>query len=66
VADRPAKLWTPDEDSRLRRMVESDTNLADIAVSLGRSQKAVKSRAYSLRLSFKRLGVARRHLSKWG
>jgi DNA-directed RNA polymerase specialized sigma24 family protein len=60
------KVWTTDEDERLRQMVVADCTLADIAIELGRSEKAVKSRVYFLRLSLKRIGVARRSMSRWG
>jgi hypothetical protein len=66
VARRTAKVWTAEEDERLRQMVVADVSLADMAVTLGRSDGAVKSRTYFLRLSRKRVGVSRRALSKWG
>jgi hypothetical protein len=66
VAANTAKVWTAEEDDRLRGLVAADADLVDIAKSLGRTEKAVKARSYILRLSLRRIGVRRRGLSKWG
>jgi hypothetical protein len=66
MTENAAKAWTIEEDERLREMVVSEVDFAEIANSLGRSEKAVKGRAYILRLSLRRVGVRRRGLSKWG
>jgi hypothetical protein len=66
VAEKTARAWTNEEDQRLRELVVSEAEFADIAKSLGRTEKAVKARAYILRLSLRRIGVRRRGLSRWG
>ncbi|WP_210253909.1 SANT/Myb-like DNA-binding domain-containing protein [Bradyrhizobium sp. S69] len=66
MAEKNAKTWTNEEDERLRELVVSEAEFADIAKSLGRTEKAVKARAYILRLSLRRIGVRRRGLSRWG
>ena len=66
MVEKTVKVWTPVEDEQVRQMVVAGSTLADVAVALGRSEKAVKSRAYFLRLSLKRIGIARRGMSRWG
>jgi hypothetical protein len=66
MAEKISKAWTIEEDERLREMVTSEADFADIANSLGRTGKAIKARAYILRLSLRRLGVTRRDLSTSG
>jgi len=66
MAEKIGKAWTIEEDERLREMVVSEAIFADIANSLGRTEKAFNARAYILRLSLRRVGVRRRGLSRWG
>jgi hypothetical protein len=48
------KLWTPEEDERLRSMISAGLRPLKIAVKLHRTVEAVYRRASDLRLSFKR------------
>jgi membrane-bound inhibitor of C-type lysozyme len=48
------KLWTPEEDERLRSMISAGLRPLKIAVKLHRTVEAVYGRASDLRLSFKR------------
>jgi hypothetical protein len=66
VAEKSARLWTAGEDERVRQMVAAGSSLSDVAIALSRSEKAVKSRAYTLRLSLKRIGVVRRGVLRRG
>jgi hypothetical protein len=66
VAENAAKVWTAEEDDRLRNLVAAGADLADIAKSLGRTEKATQARAYILPLTLRRFVVRRRGLSKWG
>jgi hypothetical protein len=47
-----AKTWTSDEDERLRELVISNVSVIDIA--LGRTVKAVRARAHTLRIALGR------------
>ena len=47
--------WTPEEDKRLRMLVEACKPIEFIAAELKRSAKAVAGRAYALRISLKRV-----------
>jgi hypothetical protein len=47
--------WTPEEDKRLRMLVEACKPIAIVAAELKRSAKAVTARAYILRISLKRV-----------
>jgi hypothetical protein len=49
-----AKAWTSDEDERLRELVISNVSVIDIAADLGRTVKAVRARAYALRIALGR------------
>jgi hypothetical protein len=55
----PTKLWTPEEDERLKSMIFAGRTAAEVAIKLGRTVGAVHSRARLLRLSFKRIQVTR-------
>jgi hypothetical protein len=46
--------WTPDEDSRLRRLAEEGRNSAVIAERLKRSRSSVLGRAKTLGIEVKR------------
>lgn len=58
--------WTPEEDERLRQLLFTNTPPSEIAVTLGRTVPAVKSRAHSLGITLARLGNRRRSQSRWG
>jgi hypothetical protein len=45
-----SKPWTPELEEVLREGVIAGTSLSAIAKRLGRSESAIKSRAYTLRL----------------
>jgi hypothetical protein len=64
--EKTGTVWTIEEDQKLRELVASGTDLADVAKSLSRTLSAVKARAYALRLLLGRSGVRRRGLSRWG
>ena len=49
-----AKAWTSDEDERLRELVISNVSVIDIAADLGRTVKAVRARAHTLRIALGR------------
>jgi hypothetical protein len=66
MAENTRKLWTSQEDERLRELVASGATLSDIAASPDRTESATKTRAYILRLALRRIGARRRCLSKWG
>jgi hypothetical protein len=58
--------WTPELDKVLREEVVAGTSLLAIAKKLGRSESAIKARAYTLRLSLRSFGTRRREISRWG
>jgi hypothetical protein len=49
--------WTPEEDKRLRMLLEACKPIEFIAAELKRSANAVKGRAYELRMSLKRVNL---------
>ncbi len=51
------KFWTPEEDDRLRMLVNAGKPIEFAAAELKRSEKAVKGRAYILRISLKRANL---------
>ena len=55
VAALARNPWTPEEDKRLRMLVEACKPIEIVAAELKRSVKAVNSRAYVLRISLKRV-----------
>jgi hypothetical protein len=65
-AKNSGKLWTAQEDERLRELVASGAALPEIANALDRTESATKTRAYVLRLALRRIGARRRVLSRWG
>jgi len=58
------KPWTPEEDERLRTEIFSGASRCVISKKLGRSESAVKARAYILRLSLRPLGAKNHALSE--
>jgi hypothetical protein len=65
-AENSGKLWTAQEDERLRELAVSSATPAEIAEKLNRTEKATKARAYVLRVGLGRFRARRRDLSKWG
>ena len=49
--------WTPEEDARLKSLIEANTSIDLIAAKLKRTTKGVKSRAHVLGISTKRVWV---------
>jgi hypothetical protein len=60
-----SKPWTPEDDEALRKEITSGASLLAVSQRLGRTEAAVKARAYILRLSLRTIGVKRRDSSKW-
>ena len=60
--ENSGKLWTSQEDERLRELAVSGANPSEIAAKFNRTE----ARAYVLRLALGRLRARRRDLSKWG
>ena len=49
--------WTPEEDARLKSLVEANTSIDLIAAKLKRSVPAIRSRASILNILMKRVRV---------
>jgi hypothetical protein len=47
-------VWTPEEDKRLKSLIERSMSMHAIAAKLQRSVSAVKGRAHVLKISIKR------------
>jgi hypothetical protein len=54
---RKQHKWTPEEDARLKSLVEANTSIHLIAAKLKRSVVAVRARARTLDISIKRVRV---------
>jgi len=57
VAALARNPWTPEEDKRLRMLVEACKPIEIVAAELRRSVPGVKTHAYALRISFKRVAL---------
>jgi hypothetical protein len=55
MAENDRNVWTPEEDNRLRTLLEAGSPIPFVAADLKRSEPAVRRRAYGLRISLKRL-----------
>jgi hypothetical protein len=64
VPENTNTKWTPDEDARLKSMIEANTSARLIAAKLKRSVNAVKARAQVLNISMKRVRVGLRAKGK--
>ena len=53
-------FWTPEEDARLRKLLEAGIEIEDVAAKLDRSVPATKGRGQLLKISRKRITVRRR------
>ena len=49
--------WTPEEDARLKSLIEANTSIDLIAAKLKRSVPAIRSRASILNILMKRVRV---------
>jgi hypothetical protein len=58
------KLWTPEEDKRLKSLIETSISLDLVAAKLQRSVSAVKNRAHVLKISVKRTSFGQRAKGK--
>jgi hypothetical protein len=65
-AENSGKLWTAQEDERLRELAASSATPSEIAAKLNRTEAATMARAYALRVALRRFRAKRRDLSKWG
>ena len=54
------KRWTDDEDAILRREALAGSTVAEIASAVGRTESAVRARAYVLRVLLRPVGIGRR------
>jgi hypothetical protein len=59
-----AKRWTADEDEILRQEALQGIPVAEIASKIGRSESAVRTRAYTVRVPLRIVGL-RRSASAW-
>jgi hypothetical protein len=48
------KFWTPEDDERLKSLIENSTSLNCVAAKLQRSVSAVKNRAHAQKISIAR------------
>jgi hypothetical protein len=57
VPENSSNKWTPEEDARLKSLVEANTSIHLIAAKLKRSVNAVRARASILNILMKRVRV---------
>jgi hypothetical protein len=58
------KRWTDEEDDVLRQEALAGSPVTEIAGKIGRSESAVRTRAYTLRVPLRIVGM-RRSTSAW-
>jgi len=58
------KRWTAEEDNVLRQAALAGNSVTEIASMLGRTEPAVRARAYFLKVLLRSVGI-RRHSSVW-
>ena len=58
------KVWTPEDDKKMREALEADVSLARIAVTLKRTTDAVTIRARKLKLKYKTVSERKRELAE--
>jgi hypothetical protein len=58
-AENSGKLWTAQEDERLRELAVSSATPSEIAEKLNRTESATKARAYVLRAGLRRFRAKR-------
>jgi hypothetical protein len=54
VPTNRSNKWTPEEDERLKTLLEANTSILLVAVKLKRSVVAVRTRASLLKISLRR------------
>jgi hypothetical protein len=57
VPENSNNKWTPEEDARLKSLIEANTSIDLIAAKLKRSVPAIKARAQVLNILMKRVQV---------
>jgi hypothetical protein len=57
VPENSSNKWTPQEDARLKSLIEANTSIHLIAAKLKRSVPAIKARAQVLNILMKRVQV---------
>ena len=57
MPENSSNKWTPEEDARLKSLIEANTSIHLIAAKLKRSVAAVRARASTLDISMKRVQV---------
>jgi hypothetical protein len=57
VPENSNNKWTPEEDARLKSLIEANTSIHLIAAKLKRSVPAIRSRASILNILMKRVRV---------
>ena len=57
MPENNSNKWTPEEDARLKSLVEANTSIHLIAAKLKRSVGAVRTRGSILRITRKRVRV---------
>jgi hypothetical protein len=57
VPENSNNKWTPQEDARLKSLIEANTSIDLIAAKLKRSVPAIKARAQVLNILMKRVQV---------
>jgi hypothetical protein len=57
VPENSSSKWTPEEDARLKSLIEANTSIHLIATKLKRSVAAIRSRASTLDIPIKRVRV---------
>jgi hypothetical protein len=55
VPENSNNKWTPEEDARLKSLIEANTSIHLIAAKLKRSIPAIRSRASTLNILMKRV-----------
>ena len=54
------KRWTTEEDSILRQAALAGSSVAEIASKIGRTEAAVRTRAYAIKILLRAIGIRRR------
>ena len=57
MPENSSNKWTPEEDARLKSLIEANTSIHLIAAKLKRSVPAIRSRASILNILMKRVRI---------